>query len=96
MKKPETKLVGHIMDRLEAEGGWWMKVHGSIFQIAGVPDIIGCWKGRFIAIEAKMPGNGPSLIQTEVIKLLLKAGARAGVAYSVEESLCIRDGYDNE
>lgn len=91
-KKPETILVGHMMDRLEAEGGWWLKVHGSIFQTAGVPDIIGCWKGRFVAVEAKMPGNGPSQIQEYTISLLKKAGARVGVAYSVSEAIEIRDG----
>jgi len=93
MPKPETRLVGKMMDRLEAEGGWWMKVHGSIFQIAGVPDIVGCWKGRFIAIEAKMPGNIPSQIQAEVMKRLLIAGARVGVAYSVTEAVDIRNGW---
>jgi len=92
MKKPETILVGHMMDRLEAEGGWWMKIHGSIFQWAGVPDIIGCWKGRFVAIEAKMPSKVASEVQIHVMGLLSKAGARVGVAYSVEEALSIRGG----
>lgn len=91
MSKPETLLVEKMMLHLKAKGGWWMKIHGSPFQIAGVPDIIGCYQGRFIAIEAKMPGNGPSQIQSKVISLLKAAGARVGVAYSVKEALMIRD-----
>lgn len=92
MPKPETSLVKKIMTWLEADGGWWMKVHGSPFQKAGVPDIIGCYKGRFTGIEVKMPGNYPTLIQRACMNLLKAAGARVGVAYSVEEALEIRDG----
>lgn len=92
MPKPETNLVKKIMVWLEADGGWWMKVHGSPFQKAGVPDIIGCYKGRFTGIEVKMPGNKPTLIQEKMIELLKKAGANVGIAYSVEEALSIRDG----
>lgn len=92
MSKPETNLVGHMMDWLVAGGGWWVKIHGSPFQRAGIPDIIGCYKGRFTAIEAKIEGNSPTLIQQEVMKLLKQAGARVGVAYTVEEAISIRDG----
>ena len=91
MQKPETRLVKKIMTWLEAGGGRWMKVHGSIFQKAGVPDIIGCYQGYFVAIEVKMPGNRPTSLQSRTIQLLETAGARAGVAYSVEEALKIRD-----
>ena len=31
------------------------KVWGSAFQERGVPDIIGCYQGRYIGIEAKRP-----------------------------------------
>jgi len=92
MKQPETHLVVKMKDRLEAEGGWWFKVHGGPFQRAGVPDIVGCYKGRFIGIEAKMPGNGPSAIQKYNLGLLAEAGARVGVAYTIQEALDIRDG----
>lgn len=90
--KPETRLVNKMMDRLKAEGGFWFKVHGSVFQTSGVPDILGCWKGRFVAIEAKCEGNGPSEIQKDVMKLIHSAGGRTGVAYSVTEALDVREG----
>lgn len=92
MKQPETGLVVKMKDRLMAEGGWWVKIHGGPFQQAGIPDIIGCWKGRFIGIEAKMPGNGPSGIQKLTLTALEKSGARVGIAYTVKEALAIRDG----
>ncbi|MCU7521923.1 MAG: VRR-NUC domain-containing protein [Ignavibacteria bacterium] len=91
-RKPETTLVGKITTWLIAQGGWWVKVHGSPFQRAGIPDIIGCYEGRFIGIEVKCPGNGPTMIQDHTMKLLKKVGARVGVAYNVQEALDIRDG----
>jgi Holliday junction resolvase len=84
------------MTWLKADGGWWMKIHGSPFQLAGVPDIIGCYKGHFVAIEVKVEGNKPTRLQEECIKLLQLAGARVGVAYSVEESLHIRNGGEKD
>jgi len=91
MKKPETKLVEKIIDRMKAEGGFWVKIHGGPMQQTGIPDIVGCYKGKFIGIEVKIPGNKPSALQTVVLKELEEAGAKCGVAYSVEEALKIRD-----
>ena len=94
-KKPETKISNKVLPRLRAEGGWWVKIHGGAFQATGIPDIIGCWKGRFVAIELKVPGESPSGIQQEVMDLLFLAGARVGLATTVEEALSVRDGKNN-
>ena len=91
-KKPETGLSKKVQDRLNAEDGWWFKVHGGPFQTAGVPDIVGCYQGLFVAIELKMSGNKPSEIQKYILDLLTTAGARCGVAYTIEEAIKIRDG----
>lgn len=95
MKQPETLFVEKLKDRLEAEGGWWVKIHGGPFQAAGIPDIIGCYKGRFVGIEAKMPGNRPSGIQRLVLDRLTEAGAICGVAFSIPQALAIRDEEEN-
>jgi Holliday junction resolvase len=95
MKQPETHLVTKIRERLQAEGGWWVKIHGGPFQQAGIPDIIGCYKGRFIGIEVKLDYNKPSGLQQLVLSELTKAGARCGVAYSVQQALNVRDGIEN-
>jgi hypothetical protein len=91
-KKPETKLSNQVLPRLRAEGGWWVKIHGGPFQAIGIPDIVGCWKGRFVGIELKIPGEKPSGIQQETMDLLYLAGARVGLATTVEEALSVRDG----
>ena len=38
-------------------GGFWFKVHGSAFQEAGLPDLLGCVTGLYIGIEVKAPGK---------------------------------------
>ena len=91
MRNPETVITNRILDRLEAEGGWWFKVHGSIFQKSGIPDIIGCYQGHFIAIEVKTGTGVASKLQKIILKQINKAGGKTGIARSVEDALLIRD-----
>lgn len=63
------------------------KVHGSALMMAGLPDLIGVYHGRFIAVEVKMPGNTTSAIQDRVIDKIRKAGGRVVVAYNVDDAL---------
>lgn len=53
---------------------------------AGIPDIIGCYKGRFIAIECKTPTtkNNVSELQKFNIEAIHKAQGFAIVAWDVE------------
>ena len=59
----ETKIQRQIQDYLRNLGAYEFKVHGEIFMRAGIPDIICCYKGRFIGIEVKDEGNKPSELQ---------------------------------
>lgn len=88
-RKPETRLVRDILEALRRKGGFWYKVHGGPFQRVGLPDIIGCYKGRFVAIEVKCPGNKPTLIQQHVIGQIREAGGTVGVAYNVSQALSL-------
>ena len=40
----------------------------------GVPDIVGCYKGRFFSIEVKREGAKPTPIQTRRMKEITDAG----------------------
>ncbi len=53
----ESTLVRNILKEIRAEGGWWFKTHGSPYQMAGLPDILGVHDGRFVAFEVKIPGK---------------------------------------
>lgn len=75
------------MDKLPGKGVecWHMKVHGSMYQKAGVPDILACINGRFIGIEVKRPGGVVAPLQNYNVDEINKAGGAAFVAYSVED-----------
>lgn len=86
MSKPlekhiETKIRGY----LDGLGAYHVKTHGSVYSRAGVPDIIACVNGKFIAIEVKRPRGVVSELQKANIELIKRAGGVAFIAYSVEE-----------
>lgn len=57
--------------------------------MVGLPDLIGCVKGRFVAIEVKLPGKERNLkpIQKLVIRMIVRAGGIAFMSTSVEDVL---------
>ncbi|AUV60743.1 holliday junction resolvase [Gordonia phage Biskit] len=87
MSQPEARLGRQIRKALEERGAFMFKIHGGPTMMAGLPDLIGVWHGRFIAIEVKMPGNSPSKIQERVMDRIRQAGGRVVVAYSVADAL---------
>ena len=48
----------------------------------GIPDFIGCYQGRFFAIETKTKNGTPTLRQTLVMGAIRKAG---GLVWVVNE-----------
>lgn len=67
--KPETRLTNRILKELRLEGGFWFKVHGGPMQESGIPDIIGCYMGRFVALEVKLPNSDSKLSLRQRAKL---------------------------
>jgi penicillin-binding protein-related factor A (putative recombinase) len=84
---PETKLKLSIQKYLKTLGPdlWQFKVHGSAFQMAGVPDFVGCYRGKFIGIEGKSEKGKLSDKQVHEINRIRKAGGAVCVAYSLEQ-----------
>lgn len=82
--KPETRLQRGIHQAVIREfGGWLFKVHGGMWQDAGVPDLVGTIGGFFVAIEVKMPGTGKvSKIQELTMSRIRAQGSIAIVADS--------------
>lgn len=52
----EAAIVIRIMRLLKDKGAWAIKTTGV--SKVGCPDIVACYKGRFIAIEVKRPQIG--------------------------------------
>lgn len=72
----ELQLVDRMRRILEKNGATTMKTHGT-GNIVGQPDIIACYKGRFIALEVKVPGKKPTELQFATLKRWTIAGAIA-------------------
>jgi very-short-patch-repair endonuclease len=89
----ESSLYDSITKRLKLRPRlWYLKIHGSIFQRAGIPDYIGCDDGRFFAIEVKKPGEQPRKLQIVILDRIRAAGGVAGVARSADDFFYILDG----
>ena len=54
---PETYLKNQVIKYLKGVRGLWFYKSSDRFT-AGIPDIIGCYRGAFFAIELKDPDNG--------------------------------------
>ena len=77
-EKPfETK----IRKFLEACGCYVFKVWGGGYQQAGVPDLIICVNGYFVAVEVKGERGKPSPLQIHNIDHIKKAGGVGLVLY---------------
>jgi hypothetical protein len=50
---PEARVKDKIKKILRAHNIYYAMPHGAGFGNAGVPDFLCCWKGKFLAIEAK-------------------------------------------
>jgi penicillin-binding protein-related factor A (putative recombinase) len=57
--------------------------------MVGLPDIIGCYKGKFFAFETKNPDNrsGTSVRQEYVMEKIRQAGGVAQVVCTIQEAL---------
>lgn len=89
MTQKESKLSRSIMDALRAQGAFCFKVWGSEFTMVGLPDIVGCYHGRFFGFETKNPdkrGN-TSVKQEYVMELIRRAGGLTAVVCSPEEAV---------
>ncbi len=55
-------------------------------QQAGLPDLIGCVEGKYVALEVKVPGKREDPLQRHTLDRITRAGGKAGVITSYEEA----------
>ena len=79
---PEGKVKDKIKKILKAHGIYYAMPHGAGFGNAGVPDFLCCWKGKFVAVEAKANGGKTTALQE---KNLSDIEASGGTAWVVDE-----------
>ena len=63
MATPESKVKAKCTDLLKAVGVYYFFPVANGMGRAGIPDIICCARGRFLAIECKAGTNKPTPLQ---------------------------------
>jgi hypothetical protein len=77
---PEGRVKALVKKFLKAEGAWFFMPVPNGFGVAGIPDFVGCYKGKFFGIETKAPGRrkqprrGCSALQWQVGRMIQEAG----------------------
>jgi len=56
-KTPEGKVKDAVKKELNTRGIWYFMPAANGFGKVGIPDIICCYQGKFLAIETKAPGK---------------------------------------
>lgn len=95
MLTPEGKVKLAIKRKLTAwkKDGiaiWWFWPQSGIYGKSGVPDLILCVEGQFLAFEVKAHGNTPTEKQAVTLDDIGSAGGEATWVDNVEEfeTLC--------
>lgn len=80
----EAQLQKTVLAYLQSQGAWTVKVVAA--NKNGVPDILGCYKGKFFAIELKAPSvkEQGSALQEHQIALIKSSGGSAVVCNNLD------------
>lgn len=90
--QPESRLQRRIQDQMKRTFGgdlFVFKVWGSEHMMAGLPDLIGCYRGQFFGLEVKVPAQRKNVSRRQqyVHGLIARAGGVAKVVTSPEEAI---------
>ena len=73
---------------------FFFKEHGGQYGTSGIPDLIVCYRGRFIAFEVKAVNGKTTVLQTLTLRKIQKAGGLAVVVRSVEDVKSIIETFE--
>ena len=81
----EKNFENRVKKYLDKEGAWVLKTFSNGIQRSGVPDLLICYKGRFIGMEVKAKdGRFKDELQPINIREINDAGGIAGVLIPTE------------
>ena len=88
---PEGRVKHEIKEWLKKRKGqiWFFMPVQNGMGVMGIPDIIICWNGQFVAVECKAPGKRSTVtpLQQRNLDTISECGGRAIVVTSLEEFL---------
>ena len=94
----ERDVVAAIKKYLITLGGdiFFWKEHGGPYGTSGIPDIICCYKGRFLGLEVKLPRGQLTVLQKRALDRINAAGGIARRVESVDDVKAIIAQADRE
>ena len=82
----ESYLIEKIKAYLKSvDGLFFFKEHGGQFGTSGLPDLIVCCRGRFVAFEVKTEKGRTTVLQEVTLRRIRAAGGIAAAVRSVED-----------
>jgi len=92
----EQDYQSKIVHYLESRGAYVVKVVAASKK--GVPDILACYKGKFIAVEVKTPTtrSNTTKLQEYNLNKISEAGGYSGVAVHIDDINPLLNRIDNE
>lgn len=98
-KPLEKEVQASIMAYLESVGAYAIRINSGAMpgeykgkrrfirftSRPGCSDILACWRGRFVAIECKRPGNHCTFAQQQFLADVRRAGGIALAAVCVDD-----------
>lgn len=90
----ERAIVDAIRRLLQKRGVWFVKTTGV--SVAGIPDLLCCHRGFFIAIEVKQPGRKPPPAQQHQLDSIARTHGLAIVAITPDQVAAELDRIDQE
>ena len=83
MATPEKKLKQKVCAKLKELGAYYFYASTGGYGASGVPDIVACYKGKFIGIECKANGNKATALQQ---KHLREISMQQGISLIIDET----------
>ena len=74
---PEGKVKKKIVEQLKTLGCYYFFPATGGYGKSGVPDIVGCYKGKFFGIECKAGKNKPTTLQEREMEAIRNTGGTA-------------------
>lgn len=74
---PEAKVKRIVVSQLKKLGAYYFYPVTGGYGKSGVPDIICCYRGHFVAIECKAGNNKPTALQEKNLREISEAGGAA-------------------
>ena len=85
----EARLRTNIVKKLTAYSGFWFVTHADNLGTSGLPDIVGCYNGRFVGLEVKVPGKEHTLTarQSRILAKINAAGGIGAMVTTVDQAM---------